>query len=462
MAACLAVWPLLSCASTRNTPFAPYDAAVASRNYLEVAEELYSTKDKDLYGGKDQVLRYLDAGILYHYAGSYDQSIQCFNQAESLIEANFTKSVTDAAASFILNDYQLEYFGEDYEDIYLNIFKAIDFIRLNNWEAAFIEVRRANNKLNRLEDKYGRLALEMSRTEDVRGSVDLASMEFHNSALARYLSLLLYRSEGNFDDAAIDLNKLYEAFLTQPHVYSFSRPNLDFMLEPTNMARVNLIAFTGRSPMKRATTLRLSTGSNLIFITAEVEDASGNMSLVSWNNYFFPGVEEGYNFKCQLPEMHKRQSAVARVHVTADGTSMGNLWLLEEFDSVAMETFRLKESLIFVKTITRTITKGIAAQKAKEAADQAAANAGSGLMLLSLLGGIAVDIAVDASEQADLRSARYFPGQAHVGEFWLEPGEHEIQIEYYNASGQLLFREAVPARNYSPGGLNLLTSYNLQ
>lgn len=459
---CLGGLLLFSCASTRNAPFAPYDAAVAARDYETAAGKLYSTKDKDLYRDKDQVLRFLDSGVLYHYAGMHAESIRCFSEAERLIEENYTRSVTDAAASFIVNDYQLVYAGEDYEDIYLNVFKAIDFIQMDDVESAFVEIRRVNNKLNRLEDKYGRLAAGMSKAEDARGNIRAGTTEFHNSALARYLSLLLYRDDGKYDDAAIDLNKLYEAFRYQPQVYPFPAPQLDFMLERTHKARVNLIAFTGQSPVKRATTLRLNTGENLILITAEVEDDSGNMTLTSLNAISFPGIEEGYNFKCQLPEMRKRGSNVSRVQVLVDGQPAGNLSLLEELDTVALETFKLKEGLVMIKTITRTITKGIAAQKAKEAANNAASNAGTGFMILSLIGGIVADVAVEASEQADLRSARYFPGRAYVGEIQLDPGAYEITFEYYSSSNHLLYREVMDPREYRAGRLNLLASYNLE
>jgi len=453
-----------SCAtSTRNMGFADADREVAERNYLSAIEQLNTSDKESPYRDKDQVLKYLDTGILYHMADNPKESIDRFNEAERLIQENFTKSITDAAASFLLNDYTLEYFGEAYEDLYLNIFKAIDFIRLDSFDGAFVEIRRLTDKLNLLEDKYGNLAHSMNSSKDAQGTIKAGKTEFHNSALARYFGILLYRADGRRDSAAIDLAKLKEAFRDQPKVYDFPLPkNLDIMLQGTNKARINVIAFTGRSPIKKASTLRITTLENLILITQEKEDDHGKMVLTDLTPIPFPGITGGYNFKTQTPEMVKRPSRVSKIQVSVNGTPVGELELIEKLDEVAIETFNLRKGMIFFKTIIRTVTKGILTKQATKAANNAAANSGGVAQVLSFLGGIALTVAADSSEQADLRNARYFPGQAYVGEFWVEPGEHTIAVDYYDKSNILLYRKVFAPGNYVPGQLYILPSYDLQ
>jgi len=80
-------------------------------------------------------------------------------------------------------------------------------------------------------------------------------------------------------------------------------------------------------------------------------------------------------------------------------------------------------------------------------------------MLGSIAAGIATDVAVDASEQADLRVSRYFPAFAHVGEFEVPGGEHTITIEYYDGLGNVLARESFGPRRIDSSGINLVTSY---
>lgn len=464
-AACLCIFAsftlLASCMTTRNAKFVEADEGVESREFEAVANTLDGPRSADYYRDKDQVLRYLDAGMLYHMAGLPERSTKSFNEAERLIEENYTKSITNAAASFLLNDYSLEYFGEAYEDLYLNVFKAIDYIRLDDFDDAFVEVRRVGNKLNLLEDKYGRIAEGMNASSDAKGAVKAGTAEFHNSALARYLSVLLYRADGRSDDAALDLRKLQEAFVAQPKVYDFPPPKLDAMLAPSDKARLNVIGFSGRSPSKRANTLRLITAPDIIAVTMQKEDEKGQLYFTDVGVVSFPGVDSGYNFKCQLPEMIERPSQVTRVSVFVDGVKAGDLALIEKLDAVAMETFKLSQTPIFFKTVIRTVTKSLLAEKAKDKAWESASKAGGVAGLFALAGGLAADVAIEASEQADLRLARYFPGQARVGEFEIEPGEHDVAVEYYGVGG-LLYRETFPRRNYSKQGLNVLASYDLE
>jgi hypothetical protein len=453
---------LASCMTTRNVKFVEADEGVESREYERVAAMLDGPQSSDFYRDKDQVLRYLDTGMLYHMAALPERSTASFNEAERLIEENYTKSITNAAASFLLNDYSLEYFGEAYEDIYLNVFKSIDYIRRDSFDGAFVEVRRIGNKLNLLEDKYGKIADGMNSSSEANGAVKAGKTEFHNSALARYLSVLLYRADGRTDDAALDLRKLREAFSSQPKVYDFPPPQLDQMLAPTDKARLNVIGFSGRSPSKRANTYRLVTAKDLIVVTMEKEDDKGQLYFTDVGVVPFPKVDAGYYFKCQLPEMIQRPSRVARVSVIVDGVRAGDLALLERLDAVAMETFQLSQTPVFFKTVIRTVAKGLLAEKAKDKAWEAASNAGGIAGLFALAGGIAADVAVEASEQADLRSARYFPGEARVGEFLIESGEHDVAVEYYAADGRLLYKEAFPRKNYTKQGLNVLSSYDLE
>jgi hypothetical protein len=453
-----------SCTSTRNALFQELDAEVEGHNYGGAAQRIDEPGPSgELYGEKDGVLFYLDSGILYHAAGEPRKSIERFDEAEILIEENFTKSVTDAVSSFLLNDYQLEYAGEAYEDIYLNVFKAIDYLKLGSFDGAYVEMRRLEEKLNLLEDKYEALAQSINSSPEAKGALKAASTDFYNSALARYISVLLYRADRRRDSAVIELGRLKEAFSRQPALFDFPLPpELDGLLRRGEKAKINVIGFTGRSPIKRASTVRLTTGEGLILVTQEKEDAGGRMVLVNAAPIPFP-VSAGFNFKCQLPQMKLRPSRIKRLVLFVDGAAAGELSLIEKMDKVAEETFKLAQSMIFFKTIVRTVTKGVTIKMAKNLADKRAKAAGGGwFSVLSLVGGVAADVAADLSEEADLRAARYFPGQAYVGEFLVEPGEHELALEFYDGAGRRVYREEIPRRNYTQEALNLVTACELQ
>ena len=130
----------------------------SSRFYGRASERIEKAATEGKYEGKDKVLYFLDMGIALHFAGRYKESNEYLNRAEFAIEENFTKSISKIAVSFLLNDNALDYSGEDYEDIFTNIIKSLNYIHLRNQEDAMVEVRRINLKLNRLRDKYSNMA----------------------------------------------------------------------------------------------------------------------------------------------------------------------------------------------------------------------------------------------------------------------------------------------------------------
>ena len=442
---------ILAC-TTRNEAFVEIDNAVNEGRYLDAAQAMSGEERDTFYRDRDKVLYYLDLGMLYHYAGEYDQSSDLLGEAELLIEEYFTKSISQAAGSLLLNDTVMDYAGEDFEDIYLNVFKAMNFIKDGNIDGGFVEVRRVNNKLNLLEDKYASLAASYSSADDSAVPIEAGSNQFYNSALARYISLLLYRADGDWDGARIDYQKFQQAYELQPAIYDFSPPIDEAVLESIAGARLSVVAFTGRAPVKKAKSLYVVTAPDAVTIVTNEEDDSGQLVPTGYTNFYWPGIEGGYRFKFQLPYMDLQGSAVDLIVLVVDGQRVGELGLLENMERIALETFQVKYPIIFLKTVTRTIVKGILAQQAKTQVQN------EGGLAAGILGSIVADIAVEASEQADLRTARYFPAFGYAGEFVLPPGDHRIEIEYYSG-GTLLFIDDLGTRSLSEAGLNLATSY---
>lgn len=447
------------CMTTRNEAFVEIDENARQGRFAKAAEELSGKNRDTYYSERDKVIYYLDVGMLHHYAGNYDESTRNLNEAERLIEEYFTSSVSQAATSLLLNDTVMDYSGEDYEDIYLNVFKALNFLEENDFDGAFVEIRRINNKLNLLEDKYRGLAEQYNRSEDAAVEMEAGESRFFNSALARYLSLLMYRTEGDYDSARIDYQEMQEAFLQQQNIYDFPMPVNDSVLRRPDGAYLNVLAFAGRAPVKRAHTLYVVTGDDQVTITTENESESGILIPRSYNTFYFPGVESGYRFKFQLPWMDLQGSEVNSIRVVVDGKPAGELQMIEDFERVALDTFQVRYPLIFLKTVTRTIVKGVVAAKGTDELENAAYESGSPLLiLLGLLGSFATDVAVDASEQADLRLSRYFPAYAYTGEWDLPTGDHRVEIEYFRG-GSLLYRDDLGTVEVTGGGINLLTSF---
>jgi len=447
----------LSCASTKSSKnqFIGINEKLISRDYQGALKQIEAAKDK-FYKEKEKALYYVDAGMLHHYNGDFEQSNTLLSKAETAFDELYTKSLGRGAASMLLNDNVLEYSGEDYEDVYLNVFKALNYVELNKFDDAFVEIRKINGKLSLLEQKHKKMAKQYNSSKDKKKNFETGKNKFHNSALGRYLSMLLYRAEGKMDDARIDKEKIDEAWQLQSHIYNFSKPSLNSYLNRSDKAKINIISFTGRSPDKKANTLYIHTEKNLLVIGTTKENPHGKQSLETLDLIPWKDMKKGYHFKFQLPFMKTRKSNIGRIEVIIDDNIAIDLQQIEDIERVALETFKIKEPIIYLKTITRTIIKGLFAAKRKQEMKKKIDN-----KLLGFAARLATDALVDATENADLRIARFFPAKTSITEIEVTPGIHNIKVKYYSKNGSVLFVDDIGDKNVSRSGLNLFESFYL-
>lgn len=416
---------LLSCASVAHFP--QIDAAVAQGDYQGGLALVNAAKDTE-YGTKDRILYYLDAGMLSHYSGDYSGAAKLLGEAERAIEEAFTKSITLEVSSYLVNDNTKEYPGEDYEDIYLNVFNALNYYNTGSLEDALVEIRRVDNKLRYISTKYGTEITGaqktlMEKSSEIPYDPEAASVNFSNSALARYLGMLFYRGEGKQDDARIDRDQVKLAFANQGAMYPFKLPStLDDELDiPKGKARLNVVSFNGLSPIKTENVVRIP------------------FTATNW-------------VKIALPVIMSRPSVVARTEVVLSTGETFNLEQIEDMSAVAIETFKQKASFIYLKTVLRAVVKAGSSAVLNAASDEAE-NADTALLLGLLSFGS--QIYAEASEQADLRLSRYFPSAALVGGINLTPGVYSYMVRYYNSGNQLVHEVAFKDIEIRSSQLNL-------
>ena len=454
---------LISCASMKTQQDQYLESIPLARDgsYEQAALIIQEAKE-DEYKEKDRVLYYLDLGMLYHWSGEYELSNEMLTKAEIAIEELFTTSISKAMVSGVLNDNALDYSGEDYEDIYLNVFKSLNYIALGDEESALVEIRRVQIKLNILEDKYKTLVEEYNASTDAEGELEYRENRFHNDILARYISLLLYRAEESWDDARIDSESMHEAWESQKHLYGFPKPTFPTVIPvDEKRALVNVISYSGLSPVKLADTIYVQTGPNIVFLTMTGQSEDYVTNMVGFNFLVIPGIQPGIHFKVQFPRLKSRRSEADRVVVKMDGVEVAEIPMLEKMEDIARETFLLKQPLTIGKTIIRATIKNITKEIGKDAVRQGLSDQGAGGLIAGLLAGLAADIAVDATENADLRISQFFPAYARATEIVVEPGTYHVTVEYWNGNS-LMAEKDHGMREFSVDGLNLIESYMLR
>ena len=399
----------LSCAGGPDA-YVQVDNGVRTGSYDRALSSINDENGKArklIYTSKNQILLYLDRGMINHYAGFYTESTGDLATAERLIEEAFTKSISQEIGSFLANDNVKDYSGEDYEDLYINVFNSLNYYHNNNLEGALVEIRRLNEKLLFLSDKYERAkekVLKSNRDIDPQ-NLPMEATQFSNSALARYLGILFYRSIGRPDSARIDYEELLKAYELAPEVYANRVPSSveDELLVPQGMGRLNIIAFTGLSPVKAEENLYIP------------------LPLMPPNNMA----------RLAFPVMVNRPQTIQWAEAVLGTGERFRLELLENMSSVARETFKSRYGLTILKTTARTITKSLAsAAIARAASGENNKNEGLGSLI-----GIMGRIFSDVSEQADTRLSRYFPNLALVGGINLRPGNYSLKVNFYGSGG---------------------------
>jgi hypothetical protein len=324
------------------------------------------------------------------------------------------------------------------------VFNALNYYRAGDIEGALVEIRRlteSSGKLNMLGRKYegtGPNTEEHMQSQLRKNSLSAKPqipkgkpVNFSNSALARYLSALFYLGEGKTDDARIEFAQLRAAFAASPNVYyhSFPQSANDIQTVPSEKARLNIISFTGLSPVKEEGTYQA----------------------------FFPFFRNPplWVSEFKLPKFVQRPSRIDRIEVTVEGEGKFNLELLEDMGAVVEETYNARFNNLLLKTYIRTMLKYVAV-------DIAAIKVGEqGGDLAAFLSAIAGKKAADATESADIRMSRYFPDKAYIGGINLDPGTYTLTVRYYS-KGSVIAREEYRDVRVRANALNLVETINLK
>ena len=436
---------LYSCAGHPNI-YRDIDQAVHREDFEQgiKAIENGQKEKRPLYPDNNAISLYLDKGLLEHYAGRNAESSLNLEQAERLIEEAFTKSITAGIASYIINDNVKNYPGEDYEDIYINVFNALNYYNRGNLDGAMVEIRKitmSSGKLDMLSRKYENMVSPLSdwvvdQLRDMGLIIHPSfpqgeAVNFSNSALARYLGALFYLGSGKQDDARIEFEQIRAAFNSNPNIYKnpFPASVTEAMHIPPDKARLNLIAFTGLSPVKEE------------FLFPHI-----------FPFLFNPPLRVPV-FK--LPGFVDRGSVIDHIDVVVNKNSAFSLELLEDMGAVIKETYNARFSSLLLKTYARILLK-YAAIDISVAIRNTKSPYTDALMYATIS-----KIVADASESADIRMGRYLPDKAYIGGVNLDPGTYTVTFNYYSGK-RIVARDKHENVSVKAGALNLLESISLK
>ncbi len=369
-----------------------------------------------------------DLGMLARLNKNYQESNNLLSESERLIREAYTQSITANIASFIVNDNTKAYQGEEYEDIYLNLFKALNFLALGQEESALVELNRSMEKQALLKQKYEQYRKQVRDYASQQGlggvNTEAFAASFSTSALTNYLASLVAQSLGESSTAYYAKEQVKHAFASQPQLYRFSLPSSVEQSDPQKgKARLHLLSFSGQAPQKQE----------------------------RWE-YF--SVSPTNHAKIAYPVLVGRYSNVQSIRVKATGQEETVLQKIESISDVAIDTFRSKSELAKTKAVLRAMAKAVGIAIYDSVAQQDEKVTAAEELL-----GLIFRVAQDVSERADVRSTHFLPSEAWVGSIDLDPGVYDLEFSFLNASGRVLHTMTLPNQEVKLNALNLCETY---
>ncbi len=376
---------------------------LASEKYAK-AHQLVE-KNRSIYGSRDRVLWLLDRGTLLHYQGRHTESIDVFHEAERRIDELFQKSISEQAASLVVNDKVVTYAGEDFEDVMINVYKALSFAQLGNRESAQVESRKLNEKLNYIHSKRG----------------GILKARYQEDAFARMLNGIFYE----WGKIRSDIN---DALITNRNSFNLYQGKFGqhFGVGPPSALKANLLAtapILGRSQFKiwrdRFPEQKVFTLSQRrALATVYVFHFAGKAPIKE--EYRIPyAIKNGLFLDIALPTYRTRDYRVHGSRILADDQLITTSEVVHPTGNIAIKNLEDHQPLIISKSVTRQIARyGVAGAIDKDAAQ-----------LFTALGNWIL-------EGADLRSWRTLPDKILFAQFWLPAGEHKLQAELLDAQGK--------------------------
>ena len=398
---------------------------------IETSSLDLETKKNQIYSKNDDVLFNIDCGMIKFYEGNNTGAIEKLQIAEDGIFENYTKSISQYTESGFVNDLVIDYAGEDYEDMYINLFKSLAYVNLGKRNDAIVEINRFINKSKEISSRHETELIEARQLMKRNNKIDI-NIQFHDSALGEYLALLYYRSIGDKSTMQSSARFINEAFTTQKSVYDFTIPKSikEEISVTKNDARLNFVCFTGLSPVK-------------------IEDS------VKYSDEFFVSV----------PALQKYKDNIGAITIKAVNLKTGreyttSLEKIENISNIAMDTFKSNAALYYYKSVYRALAKGGISIGSNAAGEILADSSNPALAITgnALKAGATLNKnAAFETDKADLRLSKYLPGRADIGGITVESGFYNIEINYKDTKGYSLFNKTIKDFEIKESALNLIS-----
>lgn len=398
----LAVLVALAAAAGCAPPSLSYRAHLATlveeRQYAAAASWIDEARDAK-YGERDRVLYWLDKGAVLHAARDYRASDAVLDQAELRVEELYTKSLSQAAGTVLVNDTTQDYAGEPHERALLHVLRALNYAYQQRIDDAVVEARKVTAFLEQHGERVG-------------------MKTYRDDGFAHYLSALLFEDQGRLDDARISRAAAERAYARYERDYRTPAPRFGLPARGPADGELVFVHYNGKVPLRGSKRTSVPVGRKK---TVREMAQSGS-------------DEESAELAVAIPTIEE-QPYVIRSSAVRVGAARAGTVKVEPIAEIT--TKALEDELPAMK----------ARAAARAAAKGAAYGAAEGAASASKLGGVVAGAGLSAAsafEEADTRAWATLPAEIRMARVILPEGTHTLQVEYADALGRVVWTDEVP------------------
>ncbi len=438
----LALPVVLSGCASYSDSFAPIQRDLASQKYDAALKSI----EKQSSSKTDRVLYLLNRGMVLRMKRDFAGSNEALEAAKNEMDRLYAVSVSQNAMSFLVNDSTVSYGGEDYEQVLVHLYMALNYLELGQKDDACVEAQQVDIKLREI-------ASQVSGNRYVRDAFTL------------YLTGMIYEDLGEYSDAMISYRDAYNAYKKYQDGYGTPIPE---------ELKHDLLRMAQRQGLNdEAAQYSKEFG---IPIAARTDPKEGELVFI-FNNGLAPIKREkrssmaapppsaitsgtattpGVFVTIALPYYESRPNNVASARISAN-QEQASTEPVENIDAIARASLDSHMGAIVARSLARAVVKA----KVQEAVDRAGQrrsndNGGAGV---ALLGSIFVRVAAVATERADTRSWLTLPAEIQMARLHLPPGQYTIKVELLDAGGQIVATREYPGIKITAGHMTYLTEH---
>ena len=423
---------LTGCA-TYSESFGAIEHNLSTRQYDAALQDI----EKQSGSKTDRVLYLLNKGMVLRMKRDFTGSNQALEAAKAEMERLYAASVSEHTLSFVVNDATVSYAGDDYEQVLVHLYMALNYLELRQPYEARVEALQVDVKLREIGEK-------------------IPENKFTEDALSRYLTGLIYEELGEWSDAMIAYRKAYEAYkkyqvnfgLPMPDMLKHDllrlaqrqglkdevaqyRKEFDIKPEPEEdraheqEGELVFVLNNGLAPVKREKVVGATAPPPSVIVEAATP-----------HKHITPAPPVVVTIALPYYESRPNNVLSARISVSDKQSSTQ---MMENIDAIARASLDSRMPAITARSIARAVAKG-----AIQGSVDRARNKNDNDAAVALLSSFVVRVAAIATERADTRSWLTLPANVQLARLALPPGSYTVTVDLLGAGGHVVATQEYP------------------